>query len=99
MNTYNGYLVYRDTFYWDRYVFKRAGCIATGGCDFNDARVTHYNHYGYTGIYEATSVESIKNPLENRVWFNYPGQSSSVVSGTYELPTAIGECWTMARRS
>jgi len=39
-------------------------------------------------------VESIKFPLENRIWFNYPGQPKSglgtAVSGTFDKPTRIG---------
>jgi hypothetical protein len=45
-----------------------------------------------TGI-EWYSVESVKNPLENRVWYNYPGQPTSgggaAISQTYDEPTRI----------
>jgi hypothetical protein len=35
-------------------------------------------------------VESLKYPLENRIWFEYPGQIGPYSGGTYDRPTAIG---------
>ena len=59
----------RDTFYWD----KHALAMARG--DYTKARNRHWLHDGLTG---ATSnvLESVKYPLERRVWSNYPGQTS-----------------------
>ena len=67
VNTYNAYLNYRDSFHWDKHAYVLAGCTPTGGCNYNDAHITHFNHYAPNGNYEAQSIESIKNPLENRV--------------------------------
>jgi RHS repeat-associated protein len=90
MNEENAFLNYRDTFHWDKHAYVIAGCKPTGGCNYNDAHITHFNHYANNSNYEASSVESTKNPLENRVWYNHPGQAVPYFSGSYELPTAIG---------
>jgi RHS repeat-associated protein len=39
---------------------------------------------------KSTVPESIKQPLENRLWFNFPGQSIPIYTGTYNHPTAAG---------
>jgi len=62
----NGYLKYRNTFYWN----KKA-MMGTRG-DYTKAKIWHWLHGG-SGA--SSILESEKNPLENRVWYNYPGQS------------------------
>jgi len=84
MNTYDAYLYYRDTFYWD----KHAYAVANG--NYTMARQTHWAHWSVNANYTSDFIESSKDPLENRVWFNYPGQAASYLSGTYDKPTAIG---------
>ena len=60
------------------------------GADYTKARITHFHHWLYNSNQTARSIESIKLPLENRVWFIYPGQSgTSYYSGTYDHPIAI----------
>ncbi|MGX5804292.1 RHS repeat-associated core domain-containing protein [Bradyrhizobium sp. Arg314] len=39
---------------------------------------------------KGTAIESVKYPLENRIWYEYPGQTSSVYGGTNDQPIAIG---------
>ena len=87
---FNAYQNYRETIYWNKHAYVIAGCTPTGGCNYNDAHITHYNHYSDAPSYESTSIESVKNPLENRIWYNHPGQPASYYSGSYELPSAIG---------
>ena len=48
-----------------------AGCTPAGKCNYADARITHFHHDATNMNFEATSVESIKYPLENRIWFAY----------------------------
>jgi RHS repeat-associated protein len=69
----NIYLSYRNTFYWD----KNAMAQAAG--DYTKARIWHWCHGLIPTIRTASSsiVESEKMPLENRVWYNYPGQTSA----------------------
>jgi hypothetical protein len=43
-----------------------------------------------TTTIKSTSIESVKYPLENRIWYNYAGQTNPIYAGTYEQPTATG---------
>jgi YD repeat-containing protein len=71
---WNNYFCYRNTFYWD----KRA--MAAGG-DWTLARIYHYMH-GPSG-YTSTLKESIKPPLENRIFYGYgTSDGSYYVEGT-----------------
>ncbi len=83
----NQYLEYRDSFHWDKDAYLLAGCTPTGGCDYTKARDRHFTHQGTASI-KSTTVESVKYPLENRIWFTYPGQTFAYYSGTYQQPTA-----------
>ncbi|WP_321818384.1 MULTISPECIES: RHS repeat-associated core domain-containing protein [unclassified Paraburkholderia] len=89
MSTTNQYLTYRDSFYWDPAAYVAAGCTVSGGCDYTKARDTHYLHVANSSI-KSTVPESVKQPLENRIWFNYSGQSSSIFTGSYNIPTMAG---------
>ena len=84
----NNYLVYRNSFYWNKDAYVTAGCTPTGGCDYTKARNTHFLHFN--GAIKSTTIESIKEPLENRVWFAYPGQTNSSNVGTFAKPSAVG---------
>lgn len=63
----NGYLRARNTFYWD----KKAWHDSPG--DYLSARIIHWLHENVNTT--GRVIESIKEPLERRVWFNYPGQT------------------------
>ena len=46
-------------------------------------------------MFASEPIESIKYPLENRIWFNYPGQANypglgTAISGTLDKPINIG---------
>jgi RHS repeat-associated protein len=83
MATFNDYLVYRSTYYW-----SRTGC-ATGYGDYTKARIYHWLHTA--DLASASGIlESTKEPLEGRVWYNYAGQSSSLIVGANNVPTRIG---------
>ncbi|KAA0690914.1 peptidase C39 [Neorhizobium sp. P12A] len=88
----NGYLVYRNSFHWDKSAYVTANCGDSGGCDYTKARIRHFVHMPGSTI-KGTAIESEKYPLENRVWYNYPGQTDStgsVYGGSYNRPIAIG---------
>jgi RHS repeat-associated protein len=85
----NAYLEYRDSFHWDKNAYIQAGCSSTGGCDYTKAVDWHFCHVPNTSI-KSTTIESIKNPLENRIWFNYPGQTAGYYAGTFNQPIATG---------
>lgn len=86
----NQFLSYRDSFHWDKNQYVAAGCAPTGGCDYTKARDTHFNHVASNTSLKSTSIESVKNPLENRVWYNYAAQSGGNIEGVYEQPIATG---------
>jgi RHS repeat-associated protein len=85
----NTYLVYRNTFYWDKKAMKEAPG------DFTQAKIYHWLHgsgsTNESGI-AAPILESIKEPLESRVWFFHQNQSSSIVAnqGMSSRPSQIG---------
>ncbi|HWA11397.1 MAG TPA: RHS repeat-associated core domain-containing protein [Opitutaceae bacterium] len=81
----NNFLQYRNTFYWD----KKA--TLAGVTNYNNARVTHWLHLTPSDTTLGSSIiESTKAPLENRVWYAYPNQSSgSTLPGTSNQPSKI----------
>ncbi|ANJ68015.1 hypothetical protein A9404_12100 [Halothiobacillus diazotrophicus] len=85
INTFNAYINSRDTFYWDKTAMQRAPG------DYTQAQIFHWLHkvdapyYGYT----SGALESIKEPLEHRIWFNYPNQSWAGGNGGLDKPSAI----------
>jgi RHS repeat-associated protein len=83
MSTQNANLLFRNTFYW-----SRTAC-ALGYRDYSKARLYHWLH---TESLSTTSdgLESMKEPLEGRVWFDYLGQSAPIVIGPTTRPTHIG---------
>ncbi|MBB3428898.1 RHS repeat-associated protein [Rhizobium sp. BK312] len=87
----NTYLPYRNSFHWDKSAYVTAGCTDTGGCDYTKARIRHFVHMPGAAI-KGTTIESEKKPLENRVWYVYPGQTEvgTAHGGTYDRPIAIG---------
>ncbi len=86
MNLVNGYCNFRNTFFWD----KKAMREAPG--DYTRARITHWLHKLSDSNVASGIKESEKAPLENRVWYNYPGQAAGggFTEGTSGLPSAIG---------
>jgi RHS repeat-associated protein len=74
------YLQYRNTFHWDKHAYASG---AAG--DVKKARVFHWLHTP-DGTLTSGTLESEKMPLENRVWYAYPGQSSFNLRGTSTLP-------------
>ena len=83
MATVNNYLAFRNTYYWS----KIACAMAYG--DHTKATIYHWLH---TGDFASASgmLESTKEPLEGRVWYDYEGQSSSIVVGSTRRPAHIG---------
>jgi RHS repeat-associated protein len=86
MNLCDEYLEYRNTFYFDPNQYA----LATEGESLNYADATVY-HWLHTSDEAATSriLESVKQPLENRVWYNYPNQVNCVFSGVSSSGTVI----------
>lgn len=74
-NGFNQYLTYRNTFFWD----KKAMSVAPGV--YTSAKIFHWLHgSAITGENGSISplFESIKEPLENRVWYSYQNQNHPI---------------------
>lgn len=81
---YNKY----NTYYWDKYVWPTYG---TGsGKDYTKSVITHWT-LGAGGVPSGV-IASVKKPLENRVYYTYPGQNTNApdLVGSYDQPAAIG---------
>ena len=80
---YNNDLQVGNTFYWN----KKAMADAPG--DYSKAQVTHWlkNTAGtkFSGI-----KSSQKQPLENRIWYKYDGQTRPDKVGTTASPSRVG---------
>jgi RHS repeat-associated protein len=83
MATHNNFLRYRNTYYW-----SRTAC-ALGYGDISKARLYHWLHTESLST-TAGALESVKAPLEGRVWYDYPGQSDSIVIAPNALPAHLG---------
>ncbi|HEX3718863.1 MAG TPA: RHS repeat-associated core domain-containing protein [Verrucomicrobiae bacterium] len=83
MNTFDGFLSSRNTFYWSR----NACAMAYG--DYSKARVYHWQHEGDT-VTCSGIIESTKEALEGRVWRDYAGQTTSIFVGTINRPWHVG---------
>jgi RHS repeat-associated protein len=71
LSTFNLFIDARDSFYWDKKAF------AEGAWDWSKARIYHWLHQSPSGNVSARILESEKDPLEGRIWYNYPGQSTN----------------------
>jgi RHS repeat-associated protein len=90
-NLNNSFLAYRNSFHWNKHQYAVAACTANGGCNYHDARTTHFTHDALNTGLRWSTIESVKQPLENRVWYTTPGQLiNASISGTYDQPNAIG---------
>ncbi len=81
----------RNTFVWDKKAFKE------GRDDYTKARLYHWLHTAnYVDAF--SGIEFEKAPLENPVWYNYPGQTdlygaiddSATRPGTSDQPSKVG---------
>jgi RHS repeat-associated protein len=90
MNVDNQYLNYRDSYHWDKHEYSQAACTVNGGCNYNDGRVRHFYHDAQNNNIEWNQVEAVKQPLETRIWYNYPGQAQNWTNGTYDEPNQVG---------
>jgi len=85
---WNDRLEWYNTFYWD----KRAWML--GANDITKATITRWvvkPEWPTGTAYSAPVPHSVKRPLEGRVWYKYPDQTSGQPDslGTFEEPTTI----------
>jgi RHS repeat-associated protein len=80
----NANLIYRNSFYWS----KKAMTVAPG--DYHKAFIYHWLHDISAGnIATGYVAENTKAPLENRVWYAYPGQPTNYLEGTSNQPSKV----------
>jgi len=79
VSTFNLFMDARDSFFWDKRAF------AEGPWDYRTAHIYHWLHLSPQGIDAARILESEKDPLESRVWYNYPGQYTNRFFSSYYL--------------
>lgn len=85
VGVFNSYVNSRNTFYWDAQTYK------TAGADYTKALIYHWTHVSNGGSLTsvtADSLESIKYPLENRIWYRHPSDTGGG-SGILNVPTSV----------
>lgn len=103
LGTDNGYLEWRNTYHWNPHAWAvcetdpTTACSITSGVpqgeNFDYAALSHWTHVPGTALADR-GIGSVKQPLENRVFFNYPGQGGAGFhyynNGTLDLPSYTG---------
>ncbi len=82
MSVANIYNTSRNSFFWNRKAYAEAAG------DYTKAHLYHWLHF--SGGVCSGILESEKAPLENRVWYSYDGQPSTITYGTTDQPNAVG---------
>jgi len=98
----NSNLSWRNTYHWSKHQW--AACLAdmTNPCsissgvvqneNFNYPSLTHWYHWAqFTDTHEKSrQISSIKQPLENRVWFSQAATYNGLWSGYLDRPIQVG---------
>lgn len=82
----NAFLYYRNVFYWDKKAMNALVGSVTADPTAAGANVTIYHYLHVNNATTAGILESVKRPLESRVWYNYPDQ---VEGGLYVGSSAV----------
>ena len=85
--TATGWYDYRNTFYWSKKAMKMLEGVTDPATRYQNAEVTHWLHTPDNNT--SPFPEAIKRPLENWIFFNYPGQSGAVWEGNSGKPSKI----------
>jgi RHS repeat-associated protein len=88
MSTHNEFLQFRNTYYWSKIAY------AAAYPDYTKAKIYHWLHAADAFPTTAGILESLKEPLEGRVWYDYAGQSGSsfgsIDVGSTNKPAHVG---------
>ncbi|BFI96583.1 MAG: hypothetical protein RSP_20930 [Rhodanobacter sp.] len=92
MNTFNAYLNYRASYYWDKNAFAAACTVSNGttNCDYTKARMKHFLHAYPCCYFTSRVLENVKYPLEGMIWYDYAAQPAPYYPGTLNLPSDVG---------
>ncbi len=77
------YFRFRNTLYWDRNVYPTDHAAAA------KAKLYHWLHLATERTLAAPVPESVKNPLEGRVYYSYPWYDVAATGG-YDKPDFVG---------
>jgi RHS repeat-associated protein len=83
MSTANAFLGFRNTFYW-----SRTACASSYG-DYSKAKLYHWLH-AEDPTKTSGILESTKEALEGRVWYDYAGQNNLTFVGANNRPIHVG---------
>jgi RHS repeat-associated protein len=75
----------RNTCHWDR----KAYAESYSPDDYTGARIYHWAHSPADYTTASPILESIKPPLEHRIWFTYEGQVNPTFAGSSDRPVTI----------
>jgi RHS repeat-associated protein len=75
----------RNTFYWDKNQLHAATGL-TGPAFYQKATVYHWLHSKWDGETLSGALESMKRPLENRIWFTYGQTGITTFPGPFAKP-------------
>ncbi|MGH7283983.1 MAG: hypothetical protein ACRELY_20850, partial [Polyangiaceae bacterium] len=87
MGLYNFNDIYRNTFVWDPVQYQAAK--GPTGFDHTKATILHWLHT-QDDTSTSRTLESVKSPLENRVYYIYAGQPDTIIAGTNNDATGVG---------
>jgi RHS repeat-associated protein len=73
-------LTYRNTFFWNKAVMQEMGGVIDN-TSYTKAHIYHWLHTAAN--LSSGDLESEKDPLENRVWYQYPGQDPNSGTGSF----------------
>ena len=90
INTDVTYQGYRTSYYWDTRAYaKMQNSSNPTASDYSLAKLMHWLHSPDMSQV-GDILESEKMPLEDRVYYNYPGQGISIYAGSSNQPSKIG---------
>jgi len=90
----NGLFNVRNSFYWDKKAMAMYPPGANGIPQFSKAKITHWLHPSCSQNTASNIKEREKWPLENAIYYRYPGQSGCdgsppVYTGTQGVPSIV----------
>lgn len=89
VNFTNNYNQYRNSYFWDKLAMK----LSPG--NYQKAHLYHWLHSSSSSV--TSILESEVPPLEGRIFYNYPGQTSNVYPGTLKSPSVVARVVTDAQ--
>ena len=84
VGVFNSNLILRNSFYWNKKQWAEQPGVYT------NAHIFHWLH-DLDGLNMGRYLESEKEPLENRVWYNYPGSVGYEGEGSSSVPFVVGQ--------